>query len=226
MGVLIDKLEQIYQASGDPIDYVAGIRQESALDPIGVMGFADVDEMDAFIIERATARENDALLEMGTMAAPRFAYPFPPAQDPVIFPMREAAEAGAIVDSQLTTAAEAVKKFVLGDLYFKASHRDQSYALKAAMLLGDTSQGRPGEAQMTLNRALRSIQTAVAGATSSTGGKKPIGSTVMSRGDNPTVNQYRRPDPQDPVWTQLNNPDSTMRNTDPTGAPWVEEWRP
>jgi hypothetical protein len=159
MGILIDALASKYAAQSPPLEVAAGIRQQSELDPQSNLALADTDEMDAFINEKLSAREKEALGELGTAAmAGGYAWPFASQYWPLLMPGLDSDQRAAVLDNQTATAAESVEKYVLGDLFFKASHRNpEMFVNKYLQLLGDKSTGRKGEADLTLQKVKDSI---------------------------------------------------------------------
>lgn len=155
MGILIEELERKFQEQEPPLGALAGIRQEVDLDPITELAFEDADEEDKHIAERLDAREGEALMDLNVG---RFPFPVSINQMAQAWPNRTPEQREAQLQYQIQTAAEAVEKFVLGDLLLKASKRNPAeYLERAYFYLGDPKTGKPGDAEKTLKKAVNSV---------------------------------------------------------------------
>lgn len=184
MGVLIAALAAKFALTEPPLTVEAGIRQESQLDAASNLSLANVGEMDAFILERLTARENETLLALSNGL---FAFPAGSEYWPVAWPNRTDEQRAALAASQLQAAAEVVEKYVLGDLYLKAANREPDlYMPKALFYLGDKMTGRKGDADLALDRVVASVMNMGRDPIPSGTPSNTLKSSLLSRG---TVNE-------------------------------------
>lgn len=157
MGVLIDILTARYAAQSPALEVAAGIRQSTELDAQTNLAMT-VADMDAHILERLDAREKEVLGELQAAALTgNYFWPFPSETWPNLMPHFETAQRQAVMDNQLSTAADAVQEYVEGELFFKASHRSPEYGPKYLQLLGDKGMGRPGQADLKVSKVKASI---------------------------------------------------------------------
>lgn len=200
MGVLIDTLTAKFAAQTPSLSLAAGIRQESGLTYDSNLAFASVEEMDAHTLELLDAYEGTALTTLNGATNPGGIYfPLPEGSLSALMPTFTSEQRAAIAANLTETAAEALQKYVLGELYLKASNRSPDlYLPKAVFYLGDKSLGRPGDADLTLKR----VTDALTGLMANVGrgsSKGSFGTTAMTRSATQT-SEYRGRDVSPRCW--------------------------
>jgi hypothetical protein len=164
MGILLAKLESDAAALDPPLTAVISARQDSQVQPTQ-LGWsndtAGVAKLDRLFTGRFTARENYVLAEMRNAAIP-FSWPLSADAVAQLYANMTGDEQTVLTTGQLDQAAEAVRLYVLGDVFLQISQREKEYVDKAAYYLGHPMNPRDlGQAAQTLKAAKDSLIAAI-----------------------------------------------------------------
>jgi hypothetical protein len=164
MGILLSKLEADAAALEPPLTAIISARQDSQVQP-SQLGWSNdttgVGKLDRLLAGRFTAREGYVLGEMRNAAMP-FSWPLSADAVSKLYAGMTGDEQLLMTAGQLDQASEAMRLFVLGDVFLQISQRDKDYVEKAAFYLGHPLNPRDmGMAAQTLKTAKDSLLSAI-----------------------------------------------------------------
>jgi len=167
MDAILVALEDRYS----PLTVAASIRQEaSSVTPL-LLNLATIGDMDNFIDQRVGTRVDSVHLNIDS-AAGNFSWPFSVADLSSVYPTQRLDSRESISRMQISTAADAVTNYVLGDIYLRASKKDDRFLDQAKYYLGDVDDPmyrqspllERGQAGMLEQRVINSIRLSLKGA--------------------------------------------------------------
>ena len=152
---ILATLNQIYD-----LGPTVAIRQESGLNPAQV-GELNLEKLDQYVARRVAFRAQLLTGILSGVVMPAYVWPFAPPQLVSAYPAQTPDQRDNTLAFQLTAAAEIVVAGVLGDLFNRATPRDDKYKDQRDHYLGDPDDpADTGEA----GRMLRELKLILEGA--------------------------------------------------------------
>ena len=147
MNPVILALEAKAQAQTPPITATQWLYQQAGITAPTNMKLGDMPRVLSFISGRIEARANTVRTEIRTSTSP-YLWPFSASNAALLYADETLEERNEIAAAQMLSAVEALRAFVLGDIFTQAGDD------RAAQFLGDPKvSGSKGEARLLLDSA-------------------------------------------------------------------------